>query len=163
MTYDVDVIVIGAGVAGLIAADRLVAAGWRVRCWRRATGWAGRTLTVPVPGYQGISVDQGGQWVGPSQDPLYRELARFGLATHPQSTGGSALVLFRGKARRYTRRIPRLDPLTLLEVGRAQLRSDRLARSVDLDQPVADAARPGTGRADLRKLAAARLLDRAWP
>ncbi len=31
MTHDVDVIVIGAGVAGLIAADRLVAAGRRVR------------------------------------------------------------------------------------------------------------------------------------
>jgi len=31
MTHDVDVIVIGAGVAGLIAADLLVAAGRRVR------------------------------------------------------------------------------------------------------------------------------------
>lgn len=83
MTHDVDVVVIGAGVAGLIAADRLVAAGRRVRVLEARDRVGGRTLTVPVPGYQGVSVDQGGQWVGPSQDLLYRELARFGLATHP--------------------------------------------------------------------------------
>src|SRR5262245_29725731 len=135
MTHDVDVVVIGAGVAGLIAGDRLVAAGRRVHVLEARDRVGGRTLTVPVPGYEGATVDQGGQWVGPGQDLLYRELARFGLATHPQSTGGSALVLFRGKARRYTGRIPRLDPLTLLDVGRAQLRFDRLARTVDLDQP----------------------------
>jgi monoamine oxidase len=135
MTHDVDVIVIGAGIAGLITADRLVAAGRRVRVLEARDRVGGRTLTVPVPGYEGLSVDQGGQWVGPSQDRLYRELARFGLAVHPQSTGGSALVLFRGKARRYTGRIPKLDPLTLLDVGQAQLRFDRLARTVDRNEP----------------------------
>lgn len=135
MGHDVDVVVVGAGVAGLIAADRLVAAGRRVRVLEARDRVGGRTLTVPVPGYEGVSVDQGGQWVGPGQDLLYRELARFGLAIHPQWTGGAALVLSRGKARRYTGPTPKLDPLTLLDVGRAQLRFDRLARTVDLDEP----------------------------
>lgn len=132
---EVDVIVVGAGVAGLVAADRLLAAGRSVTVLEARDRVGGRTLTVPVPGFDGVVVDQGGQWAGPGQDRLYKELARFGLATHPQSTGGSALVLFRGKARRYTGRIPKLDPLTLADIGQAQLRFDRLAATVDLDEP----------------------------
>lgn len=130
-----DVIVVGAGVAGLIAADRLVAAGKSVTVLEARDRVGGRTLTVEVPGVENTVVDQGGQWIGPGQDRLYQELERFGLETHPQSTGGSALVLFRGKARRYTGRIPKLDPLTLADIGQAQLRFDRLAAKVNLDEP----------------------------
>jgi monoamine oxidase len=130
-----DVIVVGAGVAGLVAADRLVSAGQSVTVLEARDRVGGRTLTVDVPGLEGVVVDQGGQWIGPGQDLMYKELARFGLATHPQATGGSALVLFRGKARRYTGRIPKLDPLTLADVGQAQVRFERLAKTVDLDQP----------------------------
>src|SRR5262245_12813562 len=130
-----DVIVVGAGVAGLVAADRLIAAGKTVTVLEARDRVGGRTLSVEVPGFEGTVVDQGGQWIGPGQDLLYKELARFGLQTHPQSTGGSALVLYRGKARRYTGRIPKLDPLTLADVGQAQARFERLARTVDLDEP----------------------------
>ncbi|BCJ74441.1 monoamine oxidase [Catellatospora sp. IY07-71] len=133
---DADVIVIGAGVAGLVTADRLAAAGRRVLVLEARDRVGGRTLTVPVPGFPGHVVDQGGQWAGPGQDLLYKELARFGLETYPQQYGGgAALVLFRGRARRYTGRIPKLDPLTLADVGQTQLRFDRLARTVDLAAP----------------------------
>jgi monoamine oxidase len=135
MTH-VDVIVVGAGVSGLIAADRLVAAGRTVLVLEARDRVGGRTLTVPVPDFDGVHVDQGGQWVGPGQDALYQELARFGLQTHPQQQGGgAALVVFRGKAGRYTGRTPKLDPATLADIGQAQLRFDRLARTVDLDEP----------------------------
>ncbi|MDI1462723.1 flavin monoamine oxidase family protein [Catellatospora sp. KI3] len=132
---DADVIVVGAGVAGLVTADRLVARGRSVLVLEARERVGGRTLTADVPGFPPYVVDQGGQWVGPGQELLYTELARFGLATQPQSTGGSALVVFRGKARRYTGRIPKLDPLTLLDVGQTQFRFDRLARTVDLARP----------------------------
>lgn len=130
-----DVIVVGAGIAGLIAADRLVAAGKSVTVLEARDRVGGRTLTVGVDGFDSVVVDQGGQWIGPGQDLLYKELARFGLQIRPQYTGGAALVLFRGKARRYTGRIPKLDPLTLADIGQAQARFDRLAKSVDLDEP----------------------------
>lgn len=122
-------------MAGLAAADRLAAARRSVRVLEARDRVGGRTLTVDVPGFDGVRVDHGGQWVGPGQDALYAELARFGLATHPQSTGGSTLIIFRGKPRRYTRRIPRLDPITIADVGQAQLRFDRLARTVNLAEP----------------------------
>ncbi|MBB5869705.1 monoamine oxidase [Allocatelliglobosispora scoriae] len=133
---DADVIVVGAGVAGLVAADRLVSAGQRVLVLEARDRVGGRTLTMPVPGFDGVVVDQGGQWVGAGQELVYAELSRFGLVTFPQSTGGgSALVVFRGKARRYTGRVPKLDPITLLDIGQAQARFDRLAATVDLAQP----------------------------
>jgi monoamine oxidase len=132
---DVDVIVVGAGVAGLVTADRLVAAGKTVRVLEARDRVGGRTHSVEVPGFPGTVIDEGGQWVGPGQDLLYRELARFGLRTYPQPTHGSALVLFRGKARRYTGRVPNLDPVTLLDVGQTQRRFDRLCRTVNLNEP----------------------------
>ncbi|MFS8477424.1 MAG: NAD(P)/FAD-dependent oxidoreductase [Micromonosporaceae bacterium] len=132
---DVDVVVVGAGVAGLVAADRLVAAGRTVRVLEARDRVGGRTRSVEVPGHPGVVIDEGGQWVGPGQDLLYRELERFGLRTYPQPTNGAALVLFRGKARRYTGRIPNLDPMTLLDVGQAQRRFDRLSGTVNLAEP----------------------------
>ncbi|MEV0460709.1 flavin monoamine oxidase family protein, partial [Catellatospora methionotrophica] len=133
---DADVIVVGAGVAGLVTADRLAGAGRRVLVLEARDRVGGRTLTADVPGFPGQVVDQGGQWAGPGQDLLYKELARFGLTTYAQqSGGGAAVVVFRGKARRYTGRIPKLDPLTLADVGQTQLRFDRLARTVDLAAP----------------------------
>lgn len=130
-----DVLIVGAGVAGLVAADRLVAAGRSVRVLEARDRVGGRTLTVDVPGFPGVVVDQGGQWAGVGQDRLYAELARFDLETHPQDVGGSTLVVFRGKARRYTGRIPNLGPATLADIGQAQARFDRLARTVDLAAP----------------------------
>jgi monoamine oxidase len=135
ITPDVDVLVVGGGVAGLTAADRLIAAGRTVRVLEARDRVGGRTVTADVPGFPGVVVDQGGQWVGTGQNRLYAELSRFGLETHPQDTGGSTLVVFRGKARRYTGRIPNLGPLTLLDIGQAQARFDRLARTVNLDEP----------------------------
>ena len=135
VNHDVDVIVVGAGVAGLVAADRLAAAGRTVRVLEARDRVGGRTHSVEVPGHPGTVIDEGGQWVGPGQDLLYRELARFGLRTYPQPTHGSALVLFRGQARRYSGDVPNLDPMTLLDVGQTQRRFDRLARTVNLAEP----------------------------
>ena len=55
------------------------------------------------------------------------------------------MVEFGGRLRRYTGTIPRINPLVLLEVERAQRRLNRLARSVPLDAPW---EAPGAARLD---------------
>ena len=130
-----DVIVVGAGVAGLTAADRLVAAGRDVIVLEARERVGGRTLTVDVPGVAGLRVDSGGQWVGPTQHALLAELERFGLATIDQAGGGQDLVSLGGRLSRYTGSTPRLGPLTVLDVGIALQRFERLATTVDLDRP----------------------------
>ncbi len=132
---DLDTIVIGAGVAGLVAADRLIAAGQEVVVLEARDRVGGRTLTEDVPGTDHLRVDSGGQWIGPDQRLLAAELERFGLTTIDQGGPGEILVSLRGKKARYTGSTPRLSPATLLDVGQAMLRFERLAGRVDLEQP----------------------------
>ncbi len=130
-----DTIVIGAGVAGLVAADRLAAAGQEVLVLEARDRVGGRTLTEDVPGTDGLRVDSGGQWIGPDQRLLAAELKRFGLTTIDQGGHGKTLISLRGKKSRYTGSTPRLGPATLVDVGQALARFERLAKRVDLEQP----------------------------
>lgn len=130
-----DAIVVGAGVAGLTAADRLVAAERDVIVLEARERVGGRTLTVDVPGVPGLRVDSGGQWVGPAQHALLAELKRFGLTTIDQAGGGQDLVSLGGRLSRYTGSTPRLGALTVLDVGLALRRFEKLAVTVDLDRP----------------------------
>ena len=130
-----DAIVVGAGIAGLTAADRLAAAGRDVIVLEARERVGGRTLTVDVPGVPGLRVDSGGQWVGPAQHALLAELKRFGLATIDQAGGGQDLVSLGGRLSRYTGSTPKLGPLTVLDVGLALRRFEKLAETVALDRP----------------------------
>lgn len=128
-------IVVGAGVSGLVTADRLVAHGLDVLVLEARDRVGGRTKTIELPGFPGTLVDVGGQWVAPDQRALLAELGRFGLQTVPQDDGQDALVSLRGNVRRYRGDTPKIGALPLVDVGQAMLRFDRLARRVDLEQP----------------------------
>ncbi|MEV6105231.1 FAD-dependent oxidoreductase [Streptomyces sp. NPDC051940] len=127
-----DVIVVGAGFAGLAAARRLAAAGRDVLVLEARERVGGRVLSVPV----GESyVESGGQWVGPGQDRMLALLAELGRGTFPTYDEGAKLAELGGRRLRYSGRVPRLNPLVLADIGQAQLRLDRAARRVPLDAP----------------------------
>ena len=63
---EADVVVIGAGLAGLAAARALVAAGREVVVLEARDRVGGRTLNHDIGG--GKVVELGGAWIGPSQD-----------------------------------------------------------------------------------------------
>jgi monoamine oxidase len=113
-----DVVIVGAGVAGLSAADALRVSGLDVAVLEARDRVGGRTLSQPLEGAADAWVDQGGQWLGPGQDLAYGLVGRYGLATMPTHVDG-----------------PKLPPVALADVGQAQLRFDRLARKVDLRHP----------------------------
>lgn len=93
----------------------------------------GRVYTKMLDG--GPWVDLGGQWAGPTQDHLLALIAEHGLPTFGTWTKGDNLVHIGGKARRYRGTIPRLDVLSLLDVGYAQWRLDRMSKQVPLGAP----------------------------
>src|SRR5262245_37796249 len=79
VTPDFDVLVIGAGLAGLAAARDLNELGRRVSVLEARDRLGGRTWTGILPGTD-VSVDFGGTWVHPDAQPaVTTEVERYGL------------------------------------------------------------------------------------
>jgi monoamine oxidase len=80
---DADVIVIGAGLAGLTAARDLADAGRRVIVLEAGDRLGGRTWTGVLPGTD-VAVEWGGTWVHPHTQPgVARAIARYRLRMDP--------------------------------------------------------------------------------
>ena len=136
---DADVLVVGAGLAGLTAARRLEQAGHDALVVEARDRVGGRTLSAPIPGADpddpAAVLDLGAGWVGPTQDRVLALIGELGLATFPTYDDGDNLAEHRGALRRYPGGIPRLGLPALADLGQAQLRLDRMARTVPVDAP----------------------------
>ena len=93
----VDVVVVGAGFAGLTAARVVAGAGRSVAVFEARERVGGRTCTET---HHGTWIDLGGQWIGPGQDRIAALVAELGFGTYPQPEHGDDLVLTDGSARR---------------------------------------------------------------
>jgi monoamine oxidase len=134
---DVDVVVVGAGFAGLAAARDLVAAGRSVAVVEARDRVGGRVRNMPIG--DGKVVEVGGQWVGPTQDKVLALAQDVGVATFPTYDTGARVLHFGGRRGTYKGTIPRINPFVLADVGRAQARLESLAKKVPLDAPWAAA------------------------
>ncbi|WP_323747882.1 flavin monoamine oxidase family protein [Catenulispora rubra] len=130
---DTDVVVVGAGYAGLTAASGLVEAGFEVVVLEAGDRVGGRVHSRPSR--SGVRVDHGGQWIGPSQ-LRFQELAdRFGCERFPTWESGSHIEI-RGDGTRmaYTGAAPERGP-GIAEYERVTALLDRLAGAVDVERP----------------------------
>jgi monoamine oxidase len=130
---EVDVVIVGAGLAGLTAARELRAAGREVVVLEARERVGGRTLSESIG--DGKIVDLGAQWVGPTQDRILALIRELGLETFPTHTEGRNLFERRGQVKRYRGTIPRLNPLTLVETGSTLRRLNQLASKVPPEEP----------------------------
>jgi monoamine oxidase len=133
MAESADVLVVGAGLAGLSAARDLVAAGRSVLVLEARDRVGGRTLNTDIG--DGKIVEMGGQWVGPTQDRLLALAAELEVATFPTYDTGDKVLHFNGKRATYQGTIPRISPLVLVDLGQAQARLESLAKKVPTDAP----------------------------
>jgi monoamine oxidase len=130
---EADVVVVGAGLAGLTAARRLSQAGRSALVLEARERVGGRTVNHRLG--EGLISEGGGQWVGPTQDRVLALIGELGLDTHPTYRRGRNLLELGGRSRRYRGTIPRLAPHVLLDIERARRRLDRLARTIPTDAP----------------------------
>src|SRR5215208_7121249 len=122
---DADVVVIGAGLAGLTAAREIQRAGSTAVVLEARDRVGGRTLNEPIG--DGKIVEVGGQWVGPTQERMYALIAELGLETFATYSTGEHLFEHGERLIHYTGTIPKLNPVALAEVGVALARLNRLA------------------------------------
>lgn len=127
-----DVIVVGAGFAGLTAARSLVGLGYEVTVLEGRDRVGGRSHTTTLAG---VPVDLGATFIGPTQTEVGRLAAELGCPTVPTYNRGKNLIRWRGKVRSYRSTIPKLSILELLDVSRIQWRFERLAKQVSVEHP----------------------------
>ncbi|MDQ2630191.1 MAG: FAD-dependent oxidoreductase [Actinomycetota bacterium] len=142
---EADVAIVGAGLAGLVAARRLAAAGLQPLVLEARDRVGGRILNEEIGG--GKVVEVGGQWIGPGQARIAALAAELGVDTFPTHDEGRHLIEFGGKRSSYegaltdtrielVRDLSRaISPLALADLEQARARLDRMARQVPLEEP----------------------------
>ena len=95
----VDVVVVGAGLAGLLAARELLAANVSVLVLEARDRVGGRLLNHTLA--NGTVVEVGGQWVGPTQDRVLALADELGVGLFPTYTEGEHFLAIDGAVKRY--------------------------------------------------------------
>lgn len=130
---DTDLLVIGAGYAGLTAATMARAGGKRVLVLEARDRVGGRVWTDHLP--DGTYIDRGAQWVGPGQEKLYALAQRMGVDTFPTYDAGESIMLLNNRLKRYKGLIPPLPLPALLSLDMAIRKMNRLSSGIDPAAP----------------------------
>jgi len=128
-----DVVIVGAGLAGLSAARTLTKAGIEVLVLEARDRVGGRTYSRSSS--DGTLLDLGGQWIGPTQDHLAALAEEVGATTFPTYNEGKNIEVYRGERHIYEGAIPMGDPGAMMEAIEAMLELNMLASEVPLDTP----------------------------
>ena len=149
-TLNADVVVVGAGFAGLMAARKLAGAGKNVLVVEARNRVGGRILNYNLTAsaaHPGTIVEIGGQWVGPTQDVALGLVAELGLSSYKTYNDGNYVDYRNGLKQEYghifpadpaglgLNRIPPTDPAGAAEAGANIVILNNMAAQVPLDKP----------------------------
>lgn len=130
-----DCVIIGAGLAGLVAGIDLSKRGLQIKVLEARDRVGGRIENGQLD--DGQYVELGGQWIGAGHDAILELAERYGIETVGLPSQGNLLVRMRGRALS----VPssgegdELTPFEVSDLGQGVLRLRRLARRMR-DDPV---------------------------
>ncbi len=128
----IDVVVVGAGLAGLCAARDLVRRGITCAVLEARDRVGGRTLSTTLGR---DTIDLGGQWIGPTQNRLAALAAELGIARCPQFSTGRKRLSWHGKLTSYDGPLPRFSLWTQLELLLTDRRWQKYVREIPSEAP----------------------------
>ena len=128
-----DVIVVGAGLAGLNAATAVRAAGLSVIVLEARHRVGGRNFDHRLG--PGKVAELGGQWAGPGQTEVLGLARELGVHTFQTYSQGKSVYYSGGRVQTYSGSIPPADPASLVELEAAILEFNRMAASVPAAAP----------------------------
>ncbi len=133
-TDTADVIISGAGFAGLTAARELVKAGRSVIVVEARDRVGGRVLSHITN--DGLVLDVGGQWTGPGQDRIIALAEEMGVESFPTYGGDQTHIDYANGARvLYKGALPEGDPTVYAEVFQSIMTLTQMSEEVPLDAP----------------------------
>lgn len=128
-----DVVIVGAGAAGLTAANELKRAGLSVAVLEARDRVGGRLWTDDI---DGAMLEIGGQWVSPDQEALIETVAELGLETYSRyREGDSVYINADGMLTRFTGDIFPVPPATEKIMVELIDRLDVMVAQMDPDRP----------------------------
>ena len=132
-----DVIVVGAGFAGLTAAREIVKAGKSVIVVEARDRVGGRVWNHELPG--GEASERGGTFVGPTQNRILALSEEMGVAKFDTYANGKNVAIIQGDRSEYSDTGPTgtapPDPATLAELAAVVAQMDDMSTHVPVDAP----------------------------
>ncbi len=132
-----DVVVVGAGLAGLTAARAITRAGRSVVVLEARERVGGRTFNRPITG--GSYIDAGAEFVGPTQDRIKALAQAVGVQTFPTYNAGNNVYWKDGKRETYAATGPTgvapPDPTYLPDLLQVIPRLNSMAQKIDVNAP----------------------------
>lgn len=128
-----DVVIVGAGAAGLTAANQLRKAGLSVAVLEARDRVGGRLWTDTI---EGAMLEIGGQWVSPDQDALIETVADLGLETFSRYREGDSVYIGPdGTVSRFTGDVFPVSAETEAVITEITERLDAMVAEIDPDRP----------------------------
>ena len=128
-----DVLVVGAGLSGLYAAQLLQQAGLSVFVLEARDRVGGRALSQNLA--DGTTIDLGAQWINPYQKRMCALVQRYNLKTIVRHTQGDSIVGFGNHFQRMSGTTPPIPLISKLDLFQISWRIDRMAHQVPITEP----------------------------
>jgi len=141
-----DVVVVGAGLAGLTAANAIQAAGHTVLVLEGRDRVGGRNLDLPL--VPGAVLEMGGEYTGPGQTEVQALAKSLGIGLFETYSKGESIYYTRkGSIKRFEGEVPPASKEALEQIGGAVAQLENMAKGVNPARPWAAV---GAGEYDIQ-------------